>query len=48
MSLEADKAGGRLSGRRLPSTLPSSLQLNSRSLSRRGTASSTENVLPHV
>ncbi len=33
MSLEADKAGGRLSGGRLPPTLPSSLQLNSRSLS---------------
>ena len=36
MSLEADEAGGRLSGRRLPTSLPSSSQLNSRSLSRHG------------
>ena len=34
MSLEADKAGGRAFGRRLPTALPSSSQLNSRSLSR--------------
>ena len=33
MSLEADEAGGRTSGRRLPPVLPASSQLNSRSLS---------------
>ncbi len=32
MSLEADEAGGRLSSRKLLPSLPSSLQLNSRSL----------------
>ena len=32
MSLEADEAGGRLSSRKLLSSLPSSSQLNSRSL----------------
>ncbi len=32
MSLEADEAGGRLSGRKRPPGLPSSSQLNSRSL----------------
>jgi len=35
MSLEADRAGGWLSGRRLPPSRPSSLQLNFRSLSGR-------------
>ena len=35
MSLETDEAGGRVSGRKRPPTLPSSSQLNSRSLSRR-------------
>ena len=33
MSLEADEAGGRVSGRKRPLTLPSSSQLNFRSLS---------------
>ena len=32
MSLEADEAGGRTSGRKRPPSLPSSLQLNSGSL----------------
>ncbi len=39
MSLEADEAGGRVSGRKRPPTLPSSSQLNSRSLCRRGAGS---------